>query len=281
MKGIRIEVPYDIYEKLQTEQEKRRLKSGKKPALASLILEFTSQKLDEIKDVPDSVQGVQPNEQNSGIQKPQQVQAIPLIDPNTEKYYKQWESRLTVWENSLSNRDRALKSDECDVYEKKDELLEMREGLLNKQEEMQKKSVITTEMIVENSMLKKDIEYKTEKNAGLEKQLDFIKKSVQNNLDSIQKKVSEETKKPNWMEKLMDGLPWLLAGGSAGALITYFTSKGQNKQNEFEKLPPPVQKIAKFLENVAEGDHDKLVNLMLQNAKLLTEPAAENKNIKK
>ena len=102
--GIRLEVPTDLYEKLQDEQERRRLKTGKKPGLSAMIQDICSNILDENENTQYNVHSVHDSVQISAQSN--------LNDSNSEKQLKQWEERLVKWEKSLQEREKNIKEQE-------------------------------------------------------------------------------------------------------------------------------------------------------------------------
>ncbi len=173
--GIRLEVPQSLYARLQTEQEKRRIKTGKKPALAAIIQEFCSEKLDENENVHsvalmahESVQNSEPT--GSGIQK---------ADSDTEKRLQRWEEQLSIKNKSLLERESKMNEREKEIMKEKNEVLELKGKVLDEREKLQQKSLEGTESVIEKKLLQNELKYKDEKIQRLENELRIANSKAQ------------------------------------------------------------------------------------------------------
>jgi len=262
--GIRLEVPQDLYERLQTEQEKRRVKTGKKSALATIILEFCSEKLEENENVHSDVQTVQKSVQNSEYPN----SAINKTDSDIEKRLRKWEEQLSLKNKSLQEQERRLKEQEKEIFNEKMEILDLKSKVLDEREKLQQKTLEGTESIIELKLLQNESKHKDEKIQRLETELSIAKSKTQRaNKD---RKESESKPKTIW-EQIKPFLP-TIAGGLA-LIAAYFIAQ-KNKKPE---LPPVLKEFVGLFDHLSEEDQKKLGEKLKYYADLHTAPVEENK----
>ncbi|MBI5542188.1 MAG: hypothetical protein HY951_19180 [Bacteroidia bacterium] len=161
--GIRLEVPQSLYERLQAEQEKRRFNTGKKPALALIIMDYCLEKLDE-NDVQQSI-----------LFSEQPGSEINMIDSHTEKRLRLWEEQLFMKQKSSQERENRLNEREKEILQEKNTVLEIKSKLLDEREKFQQKTFEGTESIIEQKLLQNELKYKDEKIQRLENELSMAK----------------------------------------------------------------------------------------------------------
>jgi hypothetical protein len=260
--GIRIEVPQDLYKKMQEEQEKRTLVKGKKPALSAIILEFCSEKLDACKDVHSDVHGVHESVQKSVH--PNSSQDKKYSD--AEKRLQQWDERLSKWEKSLIERDKMIKDQEKEIFQEKLDVLELKSMVLDERDKVHQKALDGTEMVVDMRLLKNDLKHKDEMIHQLSKELSFIKDKLLSRMKD-HKKGEPKT----LLEQFMGFLPWI-AGGLA-LISIYLLATKDNKP----ALPKELQELAGVFDGLSENDQKALGEKLKYYADKHTDPADANK----
>jgi hypothetical protein len=260
--GIRLEVPQDLYERLQTEQEKRRVKTSKKSALAAIILEFCLAKLEENENVHFDVHTVQNSVHNSENPNSSKDKS----DSNTEKRLNNWEEQLSIKNKSLQEKERKLKEQEKEIFKEKMEVLDLKSKVLDEREKLQQKTLEGTESIIEMKILQNESKHKDEKIQRLETELSIAKSKSQRTHEY--RKESEP--KTIW-EQIKPFLPYI-AGGLA-LLAAYFIAQ-KNKKPE---LPPVLKEFAGLFDHLSEEDQKKLGEKLKYYADMHTTPVEENK----
>ncbi len=260
--GIRLEVPQDIYERLLTEQEKRRIKTGKKPALAAIIIDLCSIKLEEIENVHYDVHSVQKNVQN-----PEHTDSVKENELfNIEKRLKKREEQLAIREKSLLEQERKLSEREKEIFNDKMEILDMKSKVLDEREKLLQKTLEGTESIIEMKLLQNESKHKDEKIQQLREELSNAKSKLQ----KIKEERKESEPKTFW-EQIKPFLPFI--SGGLGLIAGYFIVKKNNKP----ELPPVLKEIAGLFDHLSEEDQKKLGEKLTYYANLHTVPAKENK----
>ncbi|MBI5539064.1 MAG: hypothetical protein HY951_03330 [Bacteroidia bacterium] len=163
--GIRLEVPQSLYERLQAEQEKRRFKTGKKPALALIIMEYCLEKLDENEN--DVQKCIHPSEQSD--------LETNKIDSNTEKRLRRWEEQLFMKQKLSQEKEIRLNEREKEILQEKNNLLEIKSKLLDEREKFQQKTFEGMESMIEQKLIQNELKYKDEKIQRLENELSIAK----------------------------------------------------------------------------------------------------------
>jgi len=169
--GIRLEVPQSLYERLQAEQDKRRIKTGKKTALAAIIQEFCSEKLEENENILSDVHDVHESVHNSENPDSGRIKTIS----DTEKRLRQWEEQLSIKLKLSQERERMLNEREIEILQEKNDVLEIKSEVLDEREKLQQKTYEGTESMIEHQLLKNESKYKDERIQRLEKELSLAK----------------------------------------------------------------------------------------------------------
>ncbi|MBI5538615.1 MAG: hypothetical protein HY951_01040 [Bacteroidia bacterium] len=260
--GIRLEVPQDLYERLQAEQEKRRIKTGKKPALAAIIMDLCTIKLEENENVHSDVQSVQKSVQNS--EHTDSAKDNALI--NTEKRLRKWEEQLSFKNKSLLEKEREIKEQEKEIFNEKMEILDLKSKVLDEREKLQQKTLEGTESIIELKLLQNESKHKDEKIQQLKEELSIAKSKSK----KIQEDRKESEPKPFW-EQIKPFLP--VISGGIGLIAGYFIAKKNNKP----ELPSVLKEFAGLFDHMSEEDQKKLGEKLKYYADLHTDPAGENK----
>lgn len=249
--GIRLEVPQHLYEKLQEEQELRTSDTGKKPSLASIILDFCKEKLDN--NVHEHF-NVHESAHNSG--------GSNKVDPNLEKHLKYREENLVKWDNALKERERKSKELEKIVYQERMEVMDMRNKVLDEREKVYQKTLEGSEALVDNKLLQAELKQKDEKIRQLEKENNFAKSKLSGNRVINEK----ENTKTIW-EHIKDNLPLILGGFAI--LGTYLLAKKDSKP----KLPAHMEGLSKIFNQMDEKEQkalgEKLVSLAEQHTDIV------------
>ena len=233
--GIRLEVPNDLYEKLQDEQERRRLKTGKKPGLSAIIQEICSNKLDENETTQYNVHSVHDSVQISAQSN--------LNDSNSEKQLKQWEERLVKWEKSLQEREKNIKEQEKVILREKQDVLDYKSNVQNEREKVLQSALNGTEQIIELKLLQSELTHNEEKITRLQKELEIAKNKIQKN------KENQKINKPKTLwEQIKEYLPYIATGISL--LAAYFMTQKDKRP----ALPPVVNELAGLFEHFSETD---------------------------
>lgn len=255
--GIRLEVPQDLYERLQTEQENRRIKTGKKPALSVIILDFCNKKLNENENVHSDVQSVQKS-----------VHISEQTDPAKNNELLNTEKRLKNWEEQLSIKSKSIQEQEKSIFHEKMEILDLKSKVLDERDKLQQKTLEGTESIIELKLLQNESKHKDERILRLENELSITKSKPQRNYED--RKESESKPKTFW-EQIKPFLPYI-AGGIA-LLAAYFIAQ-MNKKPE---LPPVLKELAGLFDHMSEEDQKKLGEKLKYYADLHADSAGENK----
>jgi hypothetical protein len=249
--GIRLEVPQHLYEKLQEEQELRTPNTGKKPSLASIILDFCNEKL--VNNVHEHF-NVRESVHNSG--------ATNKIDSKLEKQLKSWEEKLANWDTSLKERERKSKELEKIIFQERMDIMDMRNKVLDEREKVYQKALEGSETMVDNKFMQAELKHKDEKIKQLEKEHDFTKSKLLRTQETNNK---EETK--SIWEHIKDNLP-LIIGGFA-ILGAYLLAKKDSKP----KLPPHMEGLANIFNQMEEKEQkalgEKLVSLAEQHTEIV------------
>ncbi|MBI5541232.1 MAG: hypothetical protein HY951_14295 [Bacteroidia bacterium] len=173
--GIRLEVPQSLYESLQTEQEKRRIKTGKKPALAAIIMDFCSEKLEENENAHSFVHSVHESIHSSEISN----SGINKTGSDNEKKLRQWEEQLAIKNKSLQEQERKLKEQEKEIFKEKIEVLDLKSKVLDEREKIQQKAQEGMEKVIEHKLLQSELKFKDERIQRLENELSLAKSKPQ------------------------------------------------------------------------------------------------------
>jgi len=260
--GIRLEVPQSLYERLQDEQEKRRIKTGKKPALANIIQEFCSEKLEEIENVHSDVHSIHGSVHHS--ENPDS--GSNKTNSDTEKRLRQWEEQLSIKNKSLLEQERKLKEQEKELFKENMEVLDLRNKVLDEREKLQQKSLEGTESIIEMKILRNELKHKDERIQWLEKELRLAKSRLQRTHED-----SKENKPKTLWEQIKDFLPLI---ATVLALIAVYLSAQKNKKPE---LPSGLKELAGLFDHLSEEDQKKLGEKFKTFANSHTAPVEENK----
>lgn len=241
--GIRIEVSQELYEKLQDEQEKRRVTTGKKPALSAIILEFCSEKLNMSNNVQTSVHNVHQN-----VHKTEHVSSdLEKASLRTENQLRQWEERLSRWEKTLLEREKRIKEQEEEIYQEKLTLLDLKSKILDERDKIHQQALEGTEKMVELKLLQKELTHKDDKIQQLTRELGLIKENVHSN-NKDRKSVEPKT----FWEQVKDYLPWIITGITA--IVAYLLAKKGNKP----PLPQELKGLAVYFDGLPEKDQKAL-----------------------
>ncbi|MBI5540309.1 MAG: hypothetical protein HY951_09650 [Bacteroidia bacterium] len=228
--GIRLEVPQHLYDKLQEEQEYRTPNTGKKPSLASIILDFCNEKLDN--NVHEHF-NVHESAHNSV--------ATNKTDSKLEKQLKNWEEKLAKWDNSLKERERKSKELEKIIYQERMEVMDMRNKVLDEREKVYQNALAGSETLVDNKFLHAELKHKDEKIKQLEKDQAYDRSKL---LRTIEKNNKEETK--SIWDHIKDNLPLIIGGFTL--LGAYLLSKKDNKP----KLPKEMDGLVNMINQMDE-----------------------------
>ena len=258
--GIRIEVSQSLYERLQEEQEQRRIATGKKPDLAAIILEFCSQKLDANQNVHSDVHNVHESVHS--------IEHSKVTDNNNEKRLKHWEDKLIVLNKTLQEREKNLKNDEKEIFKEKVDVLEMRSKVMDEREKIHQKALAATEMIFEKTLLQNELKHKDERIEHLNKELGFIKDKLLANL-----KAQSKNQPNSFWEQIKPYLPYI--GGVIALLATYLIANKENKPS----LPPILKELAGLFDGLSEKDKKALGEKLSYYAKQHTAPVNESQTL--
>lgn len=240
--NIRVEVPHDIYDKLLEVQENRRNKTNRKPSLASIIIDYCSEKFNP------GLQAVSGTNNNA-----LQTHILPAENPVNEKLLQERETRLMTLERLLIERERIVREHEKDIFAEKMELIEYYTEL-NEKKELQKSHKNSSadndklEILAEIKVLQSTLSHKEDKIKRLTQELDFIKNKLLTELKT-KPGVSEQK---TFMEKIKDYLP--LIGMAGSVLAAYLIAKKKDKP----ELPPGLSSLAGIFDTLSESDQKKL-----------------------
>jgi len=258
--GIRIEVPQNLYERLQAEQEQRRLKTGKKPALAAIILEFCSKTLDlnpnahsDVHSVHDSVH---------------RIEHSKATDYDNEKRLKHWEDKLIAFNKTLQEREKNVKNEEKEVFKEKMDVFDLRTKVMDEREKAHQKALAATEMIFEKTLLQNELKQKNERIEYLSKELSFIKDKLLATLKGQSKNDSN-----SFWEQIKPYLPYI--GGVIALLATYLIANKADKPS----LPPILKELAGVFDGLSEKDKQALGEKLNHYAKQHTSPVNETQTL--
>lgn len=241
--GIRIEVPQDLYLKLQEEQEKNRTKTGKKQALATIILKICSERFLIGEIVQNDVHFVQEN-----VQKPERTGSdLEKASLGTEKRLLQWDERLSRWEKSLQEKEKRIKEQEKEIYQEKMIILDSKSKLLEEREKSHKQTLEGTEKLFELKILQNELNHKDEKIQQLTRELGSLKGTVH-----TAKRDHKQAEPKTFLETIKEYLPWILT--AIGIIALYLLAKKGSKQ----ALPDDLKGLAPFFDGLSEEDQKLL-----------------------
>jgi hypothetical protein len=260
--GIRLEVPRDLYERLQNEQEKRRIKTGKKPALSVIIMEFCTEKLEENENVHFDVHTVQKSvhnteHSNSGKEK---------SGSDTEKRLKNWEEQLSIKNKSLLEEERKLKEQEKEIFKEKMEVLDLKSKVLDEREKLQQKTLEGTESIIELKLLQNELKHKDEKIHRLETDLSIAKSKPHSPHED-----RKESESKTFWEQINGFLPFIAV---ILALIAIYLIAQKNKK---PVLSPVLKEFAGLFDHLSEAEQKILGEKFKSFADLHTTPIEKKK----
>lgn len=255
--GIRLEVTQDLYERLQTEQEKRRIKTGKKPALSVIIMDFCTEKLEENENVHSDVQTVQKSVHNAEHSNSGKDE----VHSNTEKRLKNWEEKLSI-------KNITLQEQEKEIFKKKMEVLDLKNKVLDEREKLQQKALEGTETIIEMKLLQNESKHKDERIQRLETELSIAKSKSQRTHED-----RKESQPQTFWEQIKPFLP--VISGGIGLIAGYFIAQ-KNKKPE---LPPVLKELAGLFDHLSEEDQKKLGEKLKYYTEMHTTPVKEDKTL--
>jgi chromosome segregation ATPase len=258
--GIRIEVPYDLYEKLQEVQNKIRTSTGKKPALSAIILKFCSEKLSASEYVQKDVHVVREN-----VQKPEHTGSdLEKASPGAEKRLLQWDERLSRWEKSLLEREKRIKEQEREIYQEKAIILDSKSKLLDEREKAHKQTLEGTEKLFELKILQNELNHKDDKIQQLTRELGSLKETVQ-----TAKRDHKQAEPKTFLEKIKEYMPWIIT--VLVIIAAYLLAKKGSKP----ALPEELKGLAPFFDGLSEEDQKALGEKLKYYANLYSVPAKE------
>jgi len=262
--GIRIEVPQDLYEKLQEEQEKRRASTGKKPALSAIILKFCSEKLSTSEYVQNDVHIVRGN-----VHIPEHLTSdLEKASPVTEKQLLQWDERLSRWEKSLLEREKRIKEQEREIYQEKMIILDSKSKILDEREKNHQQALEGTEKMIELKILQKELIHKDDKIQQLTRELGSLKETVH-----TAKRDHKQAEPKTFLEKIKEYMPWIIT--VLVIIAAYLLAKKGSKP----ALPEELKGLAPFFDGLSEEDQKALGEKLKYYANLYSVPAKdENSN---
>jgi hypothetical protein len=247
--GIRIEVSSEFYSKLIDEQEKQRKLSGKKPALANVILELSKSGLKH-KYEDKSILASELHYQTTSTTQTVELKNMLL---KKEQEIKEREKELDAREVEIRNREFDLIERDKSVSKKTIILMEQREELSHQKEQMNSKS---TELIKLNILNENLNDQLCEK----ENQIIFFQKDINEMKNKTYKlliRIDSNTQTSTFMKYIVPFLP--VVSSIIGAVI--LGKKIENKENlgeveieilkQFNSLNPDAQsEVKKYMEEV-------------------------------
>ncbi len=214
--NIRVAVPNDLYSLIEQEQQRRYKETGRKPALASILLEWA--KLG--------------SEQNSDQDFEQETAPPETYLPASSKYLSSLENELTRWQRNLQNRQQAIEQKEKALLQKQEELIHYKEG------------------IISQSMLSKKLQWELDQR---QREIEEHKKLIaeqKREIKNLREELSEA--QADFKEIIRDAQrrtqeDWLIALAPTLTNVINLLSQSSNKQH-FQLLQQELIKLQKYLQ---------------------------------
>jgi DNA repair exonuclease SbcCD ATPase subunit len=248
--SVRIEVPQDIYDALHLEQEIRRQASGKKTAMAVIILEYCSSWMNHKGNAPaDSTIGsaVSPN---NNQQSPATTQASLNDLLQLEKKLKEREENIQKAERYNNQRQNELNEAFLELNDKQSEVLDQKEQAIEKKEQAKQISLDCTHD-------KWVIEKLTADNAAKDSTIQHQKTEIENLKNNVIKslqKIENNTKSNIFMDYIVPLLPSIIP-----IVLFFITNK---KIAEIAELNPIQTELKHIYNKISAEDENKLNGIL-------------------
>jgi hypothetical protein len=250
---IRIEITNDLYVILSEEQQKRKIKSGRKIALSELVVEYFTA------GVQAQVSGFVTigDDENNGeslLPSIQQLQQKSLELVTKEKTLEAKASRLESMERSLIHQDHELRSKEveiCEAYDelcqKKLEFAEVREKSWEKISEANMNKFRIEQL--EKEVIRKDGDY-----IYLKREMSDYQRKVLTELEKVSDKLDDKPDNNIWRDWVVPIVPDILI------IIGYFiTNKNIASMKDIE---PMMNKVFEKFNDIKPENQQKIFDFL-------------------
>jgi hypothetical protein len=276
--GIRLEVEPWLYNILIKQQEQQRQKTGKKPSLSALILEFCTKGL-SVSDhvVQNNSRSVQEN--NDSVQNLQGfVQDDPkktseMYEVNLEEISKLKESLLREQqelkdkEHSLANKERDIEERENELTEKAIKAMQEWNELLDSKEQFHQRNIEKAEQKWLIEKQKTDLTDKIETIKILKQENLQLKKDI---IETLQK-IDKQTEKSLLLDYIVPFLPSVIS------IIGFFMTN--RNIDHIQELSPILAEIGNLMKELSETDKQNLAKKLEESLKAFSHKSVDNKNV--
>jgi hypothetical protein len=248
-KGIRVEVDNEFYDWLSHEQEARRRRTGKKPALSAIILDICYSRM----------------KKNESVQNVQVVQKF-LDEVEGKNYYKnknadkefaitqtrltKKEAELKTLETELSQKEKFLNEKEHRIYVALEKQMQQKNDLIDFKEKINEKNLEGSH----NKLLVESLEKQVAEKNNTIMELRNEAKQAHEKIIKILNDVDKKTEKGIFEKYIQPFLPSLI--NIAGCLIM------NNKLNDIKELSPALKDIDRIFKQLKPEEQKELSNLL-------------------
>jgi hypothetical protein len=252
--GIRIEVSQDFYLKLLDEQNKQKSLTGRKPALADIILNLCQKGI--------KYQNEKIAAQQTAFPAKLKDQSNDPIRENTlaakEKELLSKEKELRTWEAELREREFDLIEKSKTINETAETLMEQRNDIYDQKETLQEKSHEPIILKIQKESLEREINSKNLQMQNMQQELNDLRRNVYKTILNIDRKTESNI----FMKFIMPALPLIAVFISTLILKDKLQSEENLSQAEKDILksyneldPKDQEEINKYLRDILnKGD---------------------------
>lgn len=248
--SVRIEVPQDIYDALRLEQEIRRRASGKKTAMAVLILEYCSLWMNHKENASeDSTMG---SPASPNINQQSLATTLPSLNDLLifEKKLKEREENVQKAERYNNQRQNELNDGFLELAEKQSEVLEQKEQAIEKKEQAKQISLDCAHDKWAIERLTADLAAKDNTIQHQKTEIENLKNTVLKSLH----KIEQSTKSNVFMDYILPILPSIIP-----IILFFITNK---KIADIAELNPIQTELKHIFNKLSPEDEKKFSGIL-------------------
>jgi DNA repair exonuclease SbcCD ATPase subunit len=267
--GIRLEVEPWLYQVLIEEQEQRRLKTGRKQSLSTIIIEFCTKgltvfglsvqnKADSVQKNSDSVFNIQGFVQNNHDNNPPMYQTNLYEIAKLKETLLRQEQELQEKEHRLANKESEIKEKENELVEKSKKTIHEWNEILDNKEKAEQKSLDNIQLKWKFEQQTKELADKTESNKKLKQDNYQLKEDI----IRILQKIDQQTEKSIIIDYIVPFLPSIIS------IIGFFITN--RKIDNIKELLPVQEEIGNIMKKLSDTDKKKLSEKLEESLKSFT-----------
>lgn len=264
--GIRLDVEPWLYDTLVEEQEQRRLKTGRKQSLSTIIIEFCMKGLtvselfvqkttqSELENTS-SVQNIQGSVQNNTIKTTEIIQINVDEIAKIKETTLRREQELQLKEQRLAFREREITEKENELSEKNQKSIKEWNELLDNKEKSQHKSLDKIHMRLQLEQQNKELNDKTEAFKKLKQENTQMREDI----IKILRKIDQQTEKSVIFDYIVPFLPSVIS------IIGFFMTN--RKIDNLQELNPIQTEIGIIMKKLSDADRKNLSSKLEESLK--------------